>query len=274
VVCAAGCTLNSAKKHFVLAETLWSEGKYAAAVAEFEKAAVKDPKGKLGQQALYRAATTETLFLSQFPSAIRKYKTFAAETEDAELARDAQRQIADIYFSKLENYDQAILQYRLLVNENPASPEVPEFLFRIGRSQFFLGRFVDAVGVYQDLLKRFPASEWGEKAAFEIGVTHFTRGAQHAPQRQAPTEPGSSKAPASPDAYADASEAYRRFIELYPKSVHVPEAKFGIASCLEESEQLDAAYQAYADLKDTYPSRNVILIKLARIKERKSHRSH
>ncbi len=259
---AGGCTLNSAKKHFLLAETLWNEGKYAAAVAEFEKAAGKDPNGHLGQQALYRAATTETLFLNQYQSAIRKFSRFAAETDDPELAWDAKKQVAEIYFNKLENYEQAILSYQALVQERANSPEVPEFLFRIGRSRFFLGKFDEAVAGYQDLQKRFPATEWGQKAAFEIGVTQFTRGGQLK---------GSDK---TSDPYAEASAAYRRFIELYPKSELVPQAKFGIAACLEEMDQLDAAYQAYSELKDTYPSRNVILIKLARIKERKSHRSH
>ena len=72
------------------------------------------------------------------------------------------------------------------------------------------------------------------------------------------------------ESYQEATEAYQAFIKKYPQSTLVPQARFGIASCLEELDQLDAAYQAYEALKDTYPSRNVIEIKLARIRERRA----
>ncbi|MGZ3687127.1 MAG: hypothetical protein ACXVBW_02430, partial [Bdellovibrionota bacterium] len=50
------CSVDSAKNHYVLAEKLWSDRKYQASVSEFEKVTAKDPHGKLGLQALYRAA--------------------------------------------------------------------------------------------------------------------------------------------------------------------------------------------------------------------------
>ena len=108
-------------------------------------------------------------------------------------------------------------------------------------------------------------SPLAEKAAYEIGVTYYTRGEQRT-DNEANRNLG-------PESYQDAIDAFEDFLKRYPKSELVPQARFGIASCLEEMDQLDAAYHAYESLRSTYPSPNVIEIKLARIRERKAQRN-
>jgi TolA-binding protein len=261
-VFGAGCSVNSAKKHYVLAEKLWTDGKYSASVAEFEKVTARDPKGKLGLQALLRGATTQSLFLSEYPGALKKFRTFTETSDDPTMVWETQKQIGEILFSKLEAYDQAETHYQLLLQQHPDAPEAPEFMFRVGRSQFYQWHFDDAVKTDTELARKYPATPWGEKAALEIGRAYFTRG------EQSPGDHGPGM-----EQYKLATEAYEKFIKSYPESPLVAEAKFGIANCLEEQDQLDAAYNSYEALKASYPSPNVIEIKLARIRERKAQRS-
>ncbi len=252
----AGCTSNSPKKHYVLAEKLWNDANYAAAVVEFDKVIAKDPQGKLGLQALFRSATTESLFLSRYDEAMRRFKLYGESPgAEPELAWEAKMQIGDIFYSKTGQYDRAIQQYQMLLKEKPAAPEAPEFEFRVAKSYFFLHKFAEAVSGYKDLIKRYPTSPWAEKASYEIGVAYFTSGEQHS------------------DVYEDAITAFESFIKRYPQSDLVPQARFGVASCLEELDQLDVAYKTYQSLKSTFPSPNVIEIKLARIRERKAQRN-
>src|SRR4051794_36759945 len=98
----AGCSLDSAKHHYLLAEKLWTDKNYAAAKVEFEKVIVKDRKGKLGVQALYRAAMTEALFLEQYEEATKKLRLFIQRSSDPQLVWEAKLQIGEILFSKLE----------------------------------------------------------------------------------------------------------------------------------------------------------------------------
>ena len=256
------CSVNNAKKSYVLAEKFWGDGQYAAAVLEFERAFAKDPKGKVGQQALYRAALTQALFLSQHAEAIRKLKSYAELTDDQQNLWEAKKLIGDLLFSKLEDYGHADQHYRGLIQSNPKAPEAPEFLFRVAKSRFFLGDFEEAITLFRQLAKDRTKSAWAERAAFEIGITYFTRGEQNT-------------AGATPllEVYQEAIDAYEEFIKQYPTSALIPEAKFGIASCLEELDQLDAAYHAYEGLLNSYPSPKVIQIKLARIRERKAQRN-
>ena len=261
VLLLCACTVDSAKRHYVLAEKLWTDGRYAGAVGEFDKVAARDPRGKLGTQALLRGATTQALFLSQYPEAIDKLKRFTELSQDSAAVWEARKQIGDLLFNKTEQYDQAFRYYQDLLQLNPQVVEAPEFLFRIARSQFFQGHFDLALGAYQQIIKQHPKSEQAERASFEIAQTRLAQGEQ------------SGAARAAADLLKSAMASYEEFLKEYPKSQHVAEAQFGIASCLEAMDQLDAAYQGYSALRDTYPSRNVIEIKLERIRERKAQRS-
>lgn len=263
---SSGCTSNSIKKQYLLAEKLWADGKYASAVLEFDKVSAKDSKGKLGTQALYRSATTQMLFLSQYAEAERKFKAYTeAPGGEAEMAWDAQKQIGEILFAKTDQYDRAIQHYATLLKLRPETTEVPEFRYRIAKSHFFLWHFDDAVLTYRQIIAKHPGTTWAEKAAYEIGVTYFTRGERKDGTKDR-DKPGG-------EAFQEAIEAFQGFVKQYPSSTLVPQAKFGVASCLEELDQLDAAYDAYESLKTTYPSPKVIAIKLARIREREAQRS-
>jgi TolA-binding protein len=256
-----GCSVDSARHHYVLAERLWGDKNYAAAVAEFERVITKDPSGGFGQQALYRAATTQALFLGQYVEAIKKFRDFIQLSSDTQLIRSAQTQIGEILFTHLENYEQSIVHYQTLFKVFPDSNESPAFLYRIAKSQFFLFQFDEALETYKRLIRQFPKTSWSEKAAFELGTSYFTRGKRQVVNfKSEPTD------------FEHAIEAYKKFIKLYPSSEVVPEARFGIASSLEEMDQLDEAYAIYSELRKTYPAPNVIEIKLIRIKERLAHR--
>jgi TolA-binding protein len=147
--------------------------------------------------------------------------------------------------------------------------EAPEFQFRIAKSHFFLWHFADAIQAYETLIKSYPQTPWAEKASYEIGVTYFTRGEQHAGRGGL----ASMSLARDSDVYQEAIDAYEKFLKKYPNSELAPQARFGIAACLEEMDQLDAAFHAYEALRASYPSPKVIEIKLARIRERKAQRS-
>lgn len=256
-----GCGINSVKRSYVMAESLWTDGKYAAAVAEFDRVVAKDPGGKLGLMALNRAATTQALFLNQYAEAIRKFRVFAEISPEADAAWEARRQIGEILFSKTESYEEAIVHYTQMLGLRPQSPESPEFMFRIGKSHFYLRQFNEAVQTYREILQKYPGSQYAEKALFETGITLYTRGGSTPRNRSG-----------GPDYYQQAIDEYEKFIKAYPSSDLVSQARFGIANCLEDMDLLDQAYQAYLALRGKYLSPNVIEIKLARIKERKSQR--
>jgi len=252
---AQGCSINSAKKHYVTGERLWTNGDYKAALREFERAFELDSKGKIGLHALYRAANTEHLFLNQYESALKKFERILTLNPTPEDTWGAEKQIAEILFSRLEQYPRAIGQYQKLIKLNTEAPEVPEFLFRQGRARFFLKRFDEALQTYRKIISDYPTSPFAENALYHIGLTTYTR-----------AESGSS----GRDQYQQALDQFMSFNKKYPQSALKIDAEFGIANCLEEMGQLSAAYQAYASLKERYPAKQVIEIKMIRVQDRKN----
>jgi TolA-binding protein len=258
----AGCGAQSAKSHYLLAEKLYLEDEYAAAVTQFEKVIRKEPRTKLGLQALYRAATIQTLYLNQQAEAARRFSEFVAASNDPGLAWEARKQLGEIFFSKLENYRGVIPVYRSMLADRPGSEEAPELLFRIGRSQFLLRRFDEAIQSYEELTKTYSSSRWAERALYEIGVTHFTRAGLSSPDTSV-----------KDDGIEMAMAIFRLFMRKYPRSPLVAEVRFGLANCLEELDQLDAATQQLEAIRGSYPSPQVIAVKLDRIRERKAQRN-
>ncbi len=263
---APGCSGGTAKHHYVLAEKLWSDKKYAAAVAEFEKVISKGPSQRLGKKALYRAATTETLFLERHPEALKKLREFIRLEPKSAEALDARRLVGEILFAKTEQYSQAIEYYTHLIQQAPEDDGVAGYWFRIAKSHFFLWQFDEATEIYTDIISRFPTSPWAEESSFQLAVTRFTQGDQIRPKTS-----GKEKSRTSP--YQEAIDGFERFLLKHPQSRLAGEAHFGIASCLEEMDQLDAAVQKYREILPTYAAPGVIRAKLVRIEQRRSKRS-
>ena len=276
-----GCSSDSAKNHYLLAEKLWTDQKYAAAVSEFDKVISKDPKSLLAQRSLYRSAMIQALFLAQYNDAVQKFTTYiqmgaqsgaqnggqntdkgsGKSSNDEKSIWEAKLQIGEILFLKTEQYDQAIIHYEGLLKEKPQSAEAAEIAFRIAKSQFFILHFKEAIASYHELIKKYSDTTWAEKASFEIGTTYFTQGAQRG-----------HESASDATIYKEAIKAFEKAMKTHPKSELVPDARFGIASCYEELDQLDEAYRAYTALKEIYPSPQVIEIKLNRIRERIAQR--
>src|SRR3954466_2048116 len=77
----SACSGNSSRNHYLLAEKLWTDKNYLAAVSEFERVTAKDPNGRLGRQALYRAASTQMLFLSEYHEALKKFNDYVQKDQ-------------------------------------------------------------------------------------------------------------------------------------------------------------------------------------------------
>jgi len=257
-VVAMGCSVGSAKKHYLLAEKLWTSGHYESAEKEFLKVIKNDPGSKLGHKALFRVAMTQTIFLKRHADAIENFIRFIEIEPNHPSAWSARLQIGEILYSKLRKHREAIIQYRKILRLNPEISQAAELQFRIAKSHFFLMDFQKAIDLYRVVMRDYKKSRWAEQAAFEIGISYFTGGGE---------ETGKT------DWFNHSVKAYNKFIKKYPDSKLIPQARFGIAACLEEQELLSKAYERFAELKGVYPSPNVIEIRLARIRERMKQKS-
>ncbi len=259
----AGCTVGGLKKHYVMAEKLWGDKNYEAAVSEFSAVVAQDPDGELGLQALFRAAMTESIFLARYPEALVKFKSYVERAPtDTPGIWTAQKAIGDILFTDLRRYKESTRHYEFLTESYPKKEETPEFLYRIGKGHFYLWNFEDSIEAFRSLIRQYPKSSWAEKAQYEIGLVLLTAGGQTDPEKHW----------FGAAAVKEAAKEFKKFLKDSPQSVWAVEAQFGLASCAEELGHLEEAYEAYKAIESTYPSPNVVKIKLLRIQERLSQK--
>lgn len=253
----AACTSSTAKNAYVFAEKLWSEGKYAAAVVEFDKVTQKDPKGRLGLQALYRSAMTQTLFLEQHADALVKFEKYIQQGGQPDTIWSAQKQIGEIYFDRMKNYPRAIQYYEALLEQRPNVPEAAEFLYRVGLCKHRIWDFDGAVEEFTKLRSRFPQSEWAERALFGIAQAQMSDGERKNEQLGKGAE-----------SFKKAIQSFELYLKLYTQSTRVPEAKFLLASCYEQIDQYASALERLKEIEAIYPVPGVVPLKVARLEKK------
>lgn len=241
----AACNANSPETKFVLAEKLLEDRKYDAAISEFQTIVDKSPNSNMGLQAQLKVAEIQHLYLGHAPQAIEAYQEFLKRNKDENKRREVEKTMADLQFQSFEDYDQAIASYSKLVKENSDRKEGEELMYRLGRSFFMKSKFDDAIKMFQYQKERFPSGAFFWKAELEIANAFSAKGA-----------------------CGEAIKQFDKVIAGAPKDISVL-ATFGKASCFEEQDDLDQAYELFSSIEDTYPAPSVVELKMQKIKRRK-----
>jgi TolA-binding protein len=244
-----GCNANSPETKFQLAEQLLEDKKYDAAISEFQNIVDKAPNSNLGLEAELKIAQIQHLYLGRSQAAVDAYRQYLKRTKDENKKREIERILADIQYQSFENYDVAIESYTKLLKENKQESELEELLFRLGRSFFLKGQFLDASKIFNFQKSKFPNGKFFWRAEFEIGNSL-----------------------SSQNKCAEAIKQYDKVIASAPKEEMVL-ASFAKAVCYEEQDDLDDAYELFSKIKADYPAPSVVELKLQKIKRRKIMRN-
>ncbi len=241
----AACNARSPETKYLLAERLVEDRKYDAAISEFQDIVDKSPTSSLGLEAQLKIAQIQHLYLGRSQEAIDAYGEFLKRSKDPIRKREVERTLGDLHFQNVENYDAAIASYTKLMKEAPESPESEELLYRLGRAFFLKSQFSDASKIFEHQKERFPQGPYRSKAELDTGNALSAQG----------------KCP-------EAIKQYDRLVSGAPKEQRVL-AIFGKASCFEEQDDLDSAYEIFSSIKEDYPAPTVVELKLQKIKRRK-----
>ena len=250
----SACTIQSSvSNRYLTAEKLWTEKNYAAAVSAFDRIVKDTPNTALGLQALWRASMTRTLFLNDQEEALKGFETFLERASSSELAPQAQKEIGEIYFLKLNQYSKAIAHYQhLLQLKKFSESDEALFQYRIARSYFLMNKIIRAIQLDEELISKYPKSPYAVRAKLDLANSWYVIG------------------DTDKQAY---SKALKLFQELEAQTKNsdpelYQEAVFGEASTAEELDQLEKAYGLFKSLENNYPAPGVIKVKMIRLEER------
>jgi len=224
-------------------EAIIASGEVEQAIAQLEGfcATYKDSIHR--PQALFILADTLNLGLQRYHDAIFTYLTLVKNYPYDALTEKSQREVAEIYKSRLRDYPRAIASYQKILEMSPADGdriqnEVADLYFR-------LENFEQARIEFEGLLKEYPDSPLIAEARYRVAVSHNLEGALNA-----------------------AEEGFFKVMEAHPKSPYAAEAQFGLATLLEGRGELRQALQLLTQLEGVYPNAEALSTRIAQVEER------
>lgn len=239
------CNANSPDTKYQLAEKLLEDKKYEAAASEFQTIVDKTPNSNVGLESQLKVAEINHLYLGRSQEAINAYQEFLKRNKNEAKRREVEKTLADLLFQNLEDYDQAITAYSNLLKGPGQDLEKEEMTFRLARAFFLKAKFEDAVRMFEYQKAQFPQGKLFWKAQLEIGNALSAKGS--------------------------CSEAIKQYDLVKANGIRELQvlATFGKASCLEEQDELDDAYELFSEIKKEYPAPTVVELKMKKIKRRK-----
>ncbi len=246
VLAFAGCSSDRKERAlFQRAMTALDDDLDGAAVEYLTQFLVKYPGSALLEQALFQRGTIYYLYESRYQEAVSDFRELLAKFPEGERAYEARKNIAEILEKKVGNCAGAIVEYQRLITDFERVDGDDAAQFRIASCYFELMNFEQSILEYQVLVDRYQASPMVPEAYFQIATVYQVAGR-----------------------LAEAERQWRQYLVRYPEGDHVLGAKFGLASTLEEREELEAALAIYQEIFDDYENKEAITWRIERARER------
>lgn len=222
---------------------LRQEARYSEAVELFEKLHDEQPTFSRIPQALFQTAEMQDLYLGRYSDALLTYLMLERDYPNAPEVSAARTQVAVLYKYRLNDCSQAIAVYQKVLDETDRDSD--QLQYEVADCYFRLNNFAQARIEFETLLKNYPQSDLFAEVQYRIAMTYALEG----------------KLP-------EAAGAYRVVIERWTESPYAVEARFGLATVLEEQEELVEALKILEDLEGVYPKQDVLARKTEQVRER------
>jgi TolA-binding protein len=156
-------------KSFARAEKFVLQGKYEAALGEYLDIYEDHPRFVLAPNALFRAGEVQNLFLKRFHDALLLFHNLERDYPDSPFVFEALRQEAAIYKNRLRDYGRAAALYQKLLDLGLEPAD--RFQYELSDCYFRLNNFEQARIEFENLLKGWPESDLRTEVEYRIGMS-------------------------------------------------------------------------------------------------------
>lgn len=220
--------------------------KFNDAVEILEKIVSYSPQTQLGQSASLLGGHTALYEAKEYKKAIFFYRNVVRHNPEQKKIKEAQEKITEIYYEKLSEYGQAILELNRLLTLATSEEEKQKIQQKIAKTYYYDGNFNQASLEVDEFLIKWPESI----KVYEMLT--LKAGAQAANKK-----------------CDDAIKTYDRIIKDFGHNSGIEEIHLSKAQCYEEKKEWDKAIQILKDIKDSYVHPEVIDMRIKSIVRRK-----
>lgn len=220
------------------------KGNYQAALDDYEAIRRRNPTFHLAGQALYQGAEIKNLYQKRYPEALLDYLTLQQTyPEERELTRRAQLRIAEIYKNRQHDYGRAADEYRKALALGVEHPD--RIQYEIADSNFRQEAYKEAIAEFVRLRRDYPASPLLAEAGYRVATVYSLLGESEL-----------------------AAQAFREVMARWPENPYAGEARFGLATVLEERDNLTEALSLLHSLQGHYANADALDKKIALLEGR------
>lgn len=248
VLSLGGCTLSSEDIEFKRAQEAAASGSHEAALEHYKKIVDRYVKTPQAIKSAQEAARISHYEIKKFPDAIKYYKHVILYAPKESERIDAQKKIADLYFSQTLDYTEAIAQYSQLL-ELPHTPkEDGQYRFAIARAYFYQNNFFQSQVEIDKILADGKADKDLAFDALLLKANIFL----------------------SNKKLDDAITALKEVMAKFPDRAKAETIGLVLAICYEEKKDFSKAVETLESIKNDYPRKEFIENKIKALKERQS----
>jgi TolA-binding protein len=153
---------------FEQASRLLEAKQYQAAVAAFQSLGQDHPEQAGAPRALFLAAETQQLYLRQSQEALLAYLLLARDYPVSPEALEAQLRAAELYKNELRDYNQALALLQKVADSGPPQPD--QVQYEIADTYFRLNNFEQARIEFESLAANYPDSLLLPEVQYRIGM--------------------------------------------------------------------------------------------------------
>jgi TolA-binding protein len=154
---------------------LRAAGDFAGAVEVLRDLHVRHPHFSRAPEALLQTAELQHLSLGRYQEALHDYLNLERDYAQSPQAAEGRRQLAELYKYRLSDQARAITAYQRLLEED--QEQADRLQYEVADSYFRLNNFEQARIEFENLLRSYPASPLAAEVQFRIAVTHALEGA-------------------------------------------------------------------------------------------------
>ncbi|HRO66074.1 MAG TPA: tetratricopeptide repeat protein [Pseudobdellovibrionaceae bacterium] len=221
------------------------KGHSRTSITYFERVLKRNPSSPVALQAAREGARVSVFELKDFKKALGFYRHLILYSQDAKEREQAQKDLANVAFDNLNDYEMAAAEYSKLLGLNLPFAEKAKFQIALGRSYFYLGRFEQSESEIDALLKeRLQES------------TRFS----------ALTLKGNILV--SKKLFGEAAEIYRQVLKEFPEKSKEENVALQLAVCYEENHDFRSAIQILESTKSDASNLDYVELRIKRLQER------
>ena len=248
VLAIAGCQLPFQRLEYRRAVRACVHGNFNEGLSLIDRIIKRDPEAKLALTAARYGARVAALDAKDYPKAIQFYKNLVLFSPDREERMKSQRQIAEIQFRNLANYEQAIVEYNKLLGLTESDEDKYEFRFNIAKAYYQLNNFYQSAVELDELLGgKIPEARRFDVLLFKANLLL--------------TEKKLDKA----------VESYLGLLKKFPERAKSENVALNLSVCYEEKGEITKAIQVLEAFKKDYPTPEFIDLKIQRLEARRAN---